>query len=185
MSLLDVVLLLLLIGGIWSGYRQGLVAQLVKLVALVLSFVVAFMYHKSLAAALMSWFPLSKISGNSSFSSLAGMLPVESAIYNSVAFFFLLIFTGFVVRWLGGFLNGIAKLPVLSLINRILGAVVGFLKNGLILALIIVIANVLPISALHQTLNRSAIASLITKNTPSISQIFTDMTKKPVSKATL
>ncbi|WP_027417756.1 CvpA family protein [Aneurinibacillus terranovensis] len=182
MSILDIVLLILLVSGLWSGYRQGLIKQLIKLVAFVFSFAIAFLYHKSFGVKLMEWFPLSKFTGSGTLSTVGGMLPVENALYNFLAFFILLVATSFLIRWLGGFLNGIANLPVLSTINRWLGGAVGLIKNGVILLLLLVIAYALPITALHQTMENSFIASYAVKSSPGIVQMFKDMVKKPEPK---
>ncbi|WP_047150537.1 CvpA family protein [Aneurinibacillus tyrosinisolvens] len=94
MNILDGILIVILLLSIWSGYRQGLVLQLVKLAGLVLSFAVAFFYYKQLAVKLMEWFPLSKLQSAGSFSAIGELPFVQHGLYNVIAFFILASLTG-------------------------------------------------------------------------------------------
>lgn len=178
MSMLDWSILLLLVLGMWAGLRQGLMLQLVKLVTLVASYGIALLFYKPVSQQLMVWFPLSSQTGKDMLSTIDGIFPVQQMIYYSIAFALLFIVTGIVLRWFGAILNEVAKLPVLSAFNRLGGGILGLLKSGLIMLLLLVLAYALPIPGVHQSIDQSVLGSYAVKQSPEILNIFQGMMKK-------
>jgi uncharacterized membrane protein required for colicin V production len=181
MNILDVIILILLLVSVWRGYRQGLVGQLVRLASFIVSFVVAFIYYRPFAAQLAEWLPLSKLKVSGSFGAVAGAPLVQHALYNIVAFALLAFVAGAVVRLIGGLLEGIADLPVLSIVNRLAGAVIGFVKIGLVLFLILAVASVLPVPTIQQTLNHSLFASYAASSSSDLLQWIKELIQNPLS----
>jgi uncharacterized membrane protein required for colicin V production len=181
-NILDVILIVLLLISIWRGYRQGLVGQLVRVVSLALSFVVAFLYYRQVAAKLAEWVPLAKVDANSSLGQVVGFPFVQQVLYNIAAFALLSLAVGLTVRFIGGFLNGAAQLPVLSLVNQLAGGAIAFVKSGLILFLILTVATLLPIPAVQQTLNESLLASYVATHSSDVVQWVKEMIQNPIQK---
>lgn len=181
MNILDIIVLVLLIVSVWRGYRTGLVAQLVRVTSFIVSFVVAFMYYRPVAATLAEWIPISSAEAGGSFGTVAGFPFMQQALYNIGAFVLLAFAAGLAVRLVGGFLEGVTKLPGLSIVNRITGAVIGGVKNGLILFLILAVASLLPITAMHKTLDESLFASYATTYSSELLQWVKEMIENPLS----
>lgn len=175
MSILDWSILILLLLGLWTGYRQGLMLQLVKLVTLVASYGVAFLFYKPFAQQLTQWFPLSTQSGKGMFSSVAGILPIQQILYYSISFALIFIGAGIVLRWVGSILNAVANLPILSIVNHLGGGFLGLVKSSLILLLLLVIAYALPLSDVHQAIDGSVLGSYAVKKSPGLLQFFQDL----------
>lgn len=178
MSILDWSILILSLLGLWTGYRQGLMLQLVKLVTLVASYGVAFLFYKPLAQKLTEWFPIATQSGKDIFSSVAGVLPIQQMIYSSISFALLFIGAGIVLRWVGSILNEVAKLPILSIINRLGGGFLGLVKSSIIILLLLVIAYALPLPAVHQAIDGSMLGSYAVKKSPGLLQFFQELIPK-------
>lgn len=172
MSILDWSILILMLLGLWTGYRQGLMIQLVKLVSLVASYGVAFLFYKPFAEKLTQWFPFTTQSGKDMFSSIAGALPIQQILYYSISFALLFIGAGIVFRWVGSILNAVANLPILSIVNHLGGGFLGLVKSGLILLLLLVIAYALPIPEVQQTIDDSVIGSYAVKQSPGMLELF-------------
>lgn len=181
MNILDIIIVVLLLFSIWRGYRTGLVGQLVRVASVILSFIVAFMYYRPVAAQLAEWFPLSKVQANGSFDAVAGFPIVQQALYNLVAFALLAFVVGLAVRLVGGFLDGITRLPGISLLNRLVGAVVGLVKNGLILFIILAVASLLPSPAVQQSLSQSLFASYAQSYSSDMVGWVKDLMQNPLS----
>lgn len=181
MNILDIVILVLLVLSVWRGYRTGLIGQLVRVASFIASFVVAFMYYRPVAAKLAEWGPLSSAEASGSFGAVAGFPIVQHAIYNIVAFALLAFATGLAVRLVGGFLDRITKLPGLSIVNRLAGGIVGAVKNGLILFIILAVASLLPIPTVQQTLDTSLFASYATTYSSDLAQWVKEMIQNPLS----
>lgn len=106
---------------------------------------------------------------------------MQQALYNIAAFVLLAFAAGLAVRLVGGFLDGVTKLPGLSIVNRIAGALISVVKNGLILFLILAVASLLPIAAMEKTLNESFFASYSTTYSSELLQWVKEMIENPLS----
>jgi uncharacterized membrane protein required for colicin V production len=172
MSGLDWVILFILVLGLGIGLKQGLMIQLVKLVTFVASFGIAILFYKPLSKLLATWFPISQESGANLFSSIAGSEPIAGVIYSSVSFVLLIIVSGIILRLIGSILNGVAELPIVSTINHLGGGLLGLALSGLTVFLLLMIAYVLPIPTVQQTINESIIGTYVLDNAPGILQFF-------------
>lgn len=181
MNILDIVVLVLLLVSIWRGYRTGLVGQLVRVASVILSLIVAFMYYRPVAAQLAEWFPLSKVQASGSFEAVAGFPIVQQVLYNIVAFALLAFVVGLTVRLVGGFLDGITRLPGISLLNRLIGAVLGLVKNGLILFIILAVASLLPNPTVQQSLEQSFFASYAQSYSSDMMEWVKELMQNPLS----
>lgn len=133
MSFIDIVLLILLGGFILFGFWFGVIHTLGALVGTIAGAYIASHYF-----SLVAIFIQDKIGGN---------LPVLKIIT------FILIFT--VVNRLVGLLfylaekvfNVLAIIPFLKTINRLAGAVLGFIEGALVIGLILHVAGAIPLSS--------------------------------------
>lgn len=166
MSILDVIITVMLLLSFWQGWRQGFVMQLTKIVGLILSAVVAFQYHRPVAEQLERWIPLSGM--GQSASSFASSPFVQNGLYNIVAFLLLSFVTGLVVRYIGSLLNSVAQLPVLSLINRLAGSVIAFVKTGLVFLLVLAVVSLIPVEGVQHILAGSSFAAYVKQEMPTI-----------------
>jgi len=182
MSILDWIIFILLVLGLATGYKQGLMIQLVKLVSFFASYVIALLFYKPLSKVLVEWFPISQESGSNLFSSLASSEPIAGFIYTSAAFVLLLIVSGIILRLIGVILNGIAQLPVISTFNQVGGGIMGFIKNGLAIFLLLMIASALPLPAVQQTIQESVFGTFVVENSPGVLKFFKEIIQENPSE---
>jgi uncharacterized membrane protein required for colicin V production len=163
MHVLDVIILILLIGGLLRGYRRGLILQAASLAGLVLAWVVAFQFTGDVVPVLQKNVPLPEsVTGNG----LLRLLPLERALYSVIAFLLLFFGTKLVVSILSGVLNQLAQLPVLSLLNRIGGLILGGLQSVLLLWLMVNLLHYLPWETGQAAVQQSAIAQKMLVSSP-------------------
>ncbi len=119
MSIIDIILLILLIYAMYNGYRKGFIGQLTKLAALLLGIWGA-IHFSHLTSSLIQQY----------FSETTKFLPL-------IAFgiTFLVVVMG--VHFIGVLVEGFAKMVMLGLPNKILGALFGMLKAALIISVIL------------------------------------------------
>ncbi|TDQ39173.1 CvpA family protein [Aureibacillus halotolerans] len=172
--MLNLVLLLILFIGIMVGLRRGLILQVVHLAGLVLSFVVAFMYYKELGEKITLWVPYSGAE-EGAFSLFENAPFLEQAFYNGVAFAILFFVTKVILQILGTMLDFLADLPILHGINRILGAVFGFVEVYLIVFVLLYVGALLPVEQVQEAIDHSSIAKNIIEQTPILSQQIKDL----------
>ncbi|EIT85416.1 Colicin V production protein [Fictibacillus macauensis ZFHKF-1] len=175
--MLNLVIIILLVGGFLIGLRRGLIMQAVHLVGFIAAYVVAYLYFRDLAPHLKLWIPY-PISDESSLSNVINNMPIEDVYYNAIAFLLLFIATKIVLHIIGSMLNFLAELPILRTINRWLGGVLGFIEVYLIVFLLLFVASLIPSGGVHDTYEKSSVGKAIVQNTP----VFSDKVKELWSK---
>ena len=168
--MLDIIILVLLIAGLVTGFKRGLIVQLIHMTGFIVAFIAASMNYDKLADKLILWVPFPKMGDSSSFSLLLGSEGVENAYYNAIAF--LVIFFAVKIIWqiIGSMLDFIAQFPILNVLNRWGGGVLGFLETYLIMFVLLYLAALLPIQAVQEQIQGSFLAESIIMNTPYFSE---------------
>ncbi len=126
--MIDTIIIILLLLGVISGYRSGLISEVTSLIALLLGFIAA--YHFSGITAEF----------------LTEILGVGGRFLSILAFIVTLILVMMLIIGLGKLVEKFTESLMLGFFNRIAGGVFGLLKSALILSLIIMMLNFLKIS---------------------------------------
>lgn len=163
--MIDIILLIVLIGGFLIGLKRGLILQLVHLTGFIVSFLVAYFYFGELAPHLKLWIPYPSLSDSSS-NIVLSMLNVEDIYYRGIAFAILFFGTKLAMQILGSMLDFLADLPLLRTVNRWAGGALGFIEIYLVVFLFLFIAAIVPIDSLQTALHKSFIAQGMVKHTP-------------------
>jgi membrane protein required for colicin V production len=149
-SILDIVLVLILLGFAWKGYKQGLIEALSSLLAIMIGLYAAYRFYGTGAWWLSHW---------------TGWGQTFSRIL-----VFIIIFIA--INWLVNYLCYLAdrffqlifKLPFVRTLNKILGALFAILEGIIILVVLIFIFKSIPVSTtLTQAVNTSLVATYLVK----------------------
>lgn len=119
MNLVDIVILVILGIFLLKGVLRGLLKEVCSLLGLVCGGLLAFYLHLPLA----QW--------------LEGLFHWPSQLCVTLAFLIVFISTILIFGALGYVLNRFVKLPLLGGVNRLTGAIFGFLQGVILLALIL------------------------------------------------
>jgi membrane protein required for colicin V production len=120
MALLDIILGLLLLLGLWKGLKNGLLIELASIVALI--------------AGIYGAIHFSYIAGEY----LSQQMNWEERYIDSAAFLVTFILIVIAVHFAGKLLTKVANIAMLGLLNKIAGAVFGALKVALIVGAILI-----------------------------------------------
>lgn len=123
MALLDIILGLLLLLGLWKGFTNGLLIELASILALI--------------AGIYGAIHFSYIAGDY----LTQQLNWEERYVTITAFTVTFLLIVIAVHFAGKLLTKIANIALLGLLNKIAGAVFGALKVAVILGAILVFFN--------------------------------------------
>lgn len=116
---MDILLLIILAVGFISGLFSGAVKQVISLAAFLIGFVVACLYYQRLADVMTD------------FLSMAALCKV-------VAFVLLWVVVPIAVKVIASLLTSVLNfVPVLGLLNRLLGGLLGMVKYSLVLGALI------------------------------------------------
>src|SRR5699024_12256105 len=89
--------------------------------------------------------------------------------YNAVGFALLFFIVQLVIRKMASMLNLFTKLPVIGFLNRIVGAILGFVQIYLVTFVIILLLFLTPIGKTKSLVEESNLAKKILNSTPVIS----------------
>lgn len=171
--MIDIIILFLLLMGTLVGLKRGFILQFIKLISFVVSILVASLFYQSLAPQL-TWIPAPNFSGGQAqLAFFSGNL--ETAYYNTIAFIILFILTKILLAIIGGLLTAIASIPVIKQVNKLLGAVLGFLETYLFVFILLFVAALLPVDALQTMMSKSMLADVIVNSTPYLSGLVKDL----------
>ena len=142
-TVVDIVIIITMICGVFLGMRKGLIKSVVNLVGLVLVFVISFSLKTSIANIMIDNLPFFDFDGLSALSIL---------VYNVIAF--MIVFTVLysilrIVLVITGIVDALLKLTVIWIIpSKIGGAIVGFFE-----ALVLVFLALFIMTQFNQTNN--------------------------------
>ncbi|HLR41192.1 MAG TPA: CvpA family protein [Virgibacillus sp.] len=168
--MVTLVLLLFLLFGFLMGLKRGFILQVFHLVGFIIAFIVAVVYYGKLAPRLALWIPYPELSGDSSWAQFLQSLPLEKGFYNAIAFAIIFFATKIVLQIIASMLNFVTYLPILHSINKLGGAILGFVEVYLILFIILYILALTPIAGVQSWINDSSLALFIVEHTPFLSE---------------
>lgn len=168
--MLNILLLVLLIGGIIVGAKRGFVVQLIHMVGFVIALVAAYTYYKPLSEYFVLWIPYPAINENSQFTLVVDQLDLDQTFYQLLAFAIIFFVVKFALQLIASMFDFLKYLPVLGFFSKILGAVLGFIEAYILLFIFIYVFALLPIDAVQNQLENSGIAQAMLEHTPYFSE---------------
>lgn len=169
----DIIVVVLIAFSAYIGYKKGFVKTVSKLCCLVISIIVAKILHPIINVYVMESslgdFINEKITmqtdsmfnGLPSFLQTAGDYTANSianSVVNIVTILLIIVITYLIAKIIVNALNIIAKFPVISLFNRLLGLSAGFFVGVFIVYLILSILIITNVQDVQKWLENSIIA---------------------------
>ena len=164
--MIDILLLLILLIGVFTGLKRGFILQLFHLIGFIVAFIVAALYYDDLSPKLTLWVPYPALPEDATWAVFVENLPLEQAFYNAVSFAALFFGVKIILHIIASMLDFVSELPVLNSLNSVLGGVLGFVETYVIMFVILYIAALVPLEMVQNALDGSLIAQLIIEHTP-------------------
>ena len=161
--MISIIILLVLIFGFFMGLKRGFVLQLMHLVGFIIAFVVASLYFRKLASQLPYWIPYPDIGSDQIWAVFLNSMPLENAFYNAIAFAIIFFATKIILQIIASMLD-------FRSVNKILGAILGFVEVYFITFIILFVLALLPIESIQVKIKSSFLATLIVDHTPILSK---------------
>lgn len=152
MNWLDIVIGILLIGGIFSGFKNGVIGEIATLAGLILGI---------WGAVRFSWWTADVLAD----------LGIGSDYMHIISFVVTFIVIVVVVQVLAAFLNKLMESLALGFVNRLAGMAVGVLKSALIISVILFVVDILDDEARvikHETREESLFYEPLSQLVPTI-----------------
>ena len=164
--IIDILLLIILAYGLLKGLTRGGVLQLFSLIGFIVALIVARIYAPDLGNIISSIIPSSDPETDNA---------VWTMFYNAVGFALLFFIVQLVIRKIASMLNLFTKLPVIGFLNRIVGAILGFVQMYLVAFVIILLLFLTPIGNTKALVEESNLAMEMLNSTPVLSDFFKTM----------
>lgn len=174
MSIIDIGIILFILCFILIGAKQGLIKTGVSLVALIIVFVISYVFKEHIGNFLCKYLPFFNFSGN-----IKGLVSLNILIYQLAGFFIILgvlmgIYT--IIMTLTGWIQKLVNMTILlKLPSSIGGGIIGLIEGYLVTFLILLIAMI-PMQTMT-LLKESKLADFILNKTPIVSESTSDLTK--------
>lgn len=168
--MLDLLLIVLFISGIITGYRRGLIVQAIHMTGFIAAIIIAYLYYKDLAEKFVLWIPYPGVTADSKLSFAVGELDLDVTFYRLLAFVLIFVVVKFGLQLIASMFDFLKYLPVLGFLARLSGAVLGFFEFYIAIFLILYVAYLLPIDFIQTIIQKSIIASGMFEHTPLLSE---------------
>ena len=170
--MLDLILLILLALSLAIGAKRGFVVQVVHLLSYLVALVVAFIYYKPLAQKFVLWIPYPGFSEDTTMTLVLDSLDIDRTFYRVFAFAIIFFVVKIALQIIGSMFDFLAHLPVLSSLNYVLGAILGFVEAYLLLFIALYVLALVPLEGIQSFTDSSFITKLMLEHTPIISGMF-------------
>lgn len=149
MTFFDLIILLILFGFIWFGFWFGLIHTLGGLLGIIFGAVLASRWYESVAQKFLSLF--------------GGNIDLARVICFIILFIIIWRLVILLVGLIDKIFHFVAFIPFLKTINRLAGAIFGFLEGALIVGLILFFLTKFPVGGLGELIANSDIAQFVIK----------------------
>ncbi|WP_042474841.1 CvpA family protein [Bacillus ndiopicus] len=170
--MLDIILLVVLLISCIIGAKRGFIVQVIHLGSFLIALLVAYIYYKPLAQKFVLWVPYPGFTEDATMTLVLDTLDVDRTFYRVIAFALIFFITKLVLQIIGSMFDFLTYLPILGSLNRLLGAVFGFVEFYFIIFIALYVFALLPVEVVQNVLNKSILTSLILEHTPVVTKMF-------------
>lgn len=172
--MVDLFILLVLFIGVYSGYKKGIVLQLLEAIGYVVAVIFAMDYYKLISGYFYLLIPyptpFAPESNPYLYYNEEFMFSMDRAYYDLLGFLAVFLIGWAVVKFLAKFISyTLEKLRAPEPLSGIGGGLVGFLVNYLGIFFIFVILTTIPYGFVQNNLKDSIIADKMITSTPKVS----------------
>ncbi|BAQ11680.1 colicin V production protein [Bacillus sp. OxB-1] len=168
--MLDLLIIFLLLGGLITGFRRGLIVQVIHMTGFIIALVVAYKYYKQLADKFVLWVPYPGVTAGSKLSLTVEQLDLDQTFYRLLAFVIIFLAVKFILQLLASMLDFLKYLPVLGFASRLGGAALGFVEFYILIFLVLYVLVLLPIDLIQSFVGKSLLADAMFEHTPLLSE---------------
>ncbi len=168
--MLDLLIIILLFGGLVTGFRRGLIVQIIHMTGFIIALIVAYTYYKQLAEKFVLWIPYPGVTAGSKLSMTVDKIELDETFYRLLAFVLIFLVVKFVLQLIASMFDFLTYLPVLGFFARITGALFGFIEFYILMFLVLYLLAMLPIDFVQDKLSHSLLAKSMFEHTPLLSE---------------
>lgn len=166
----DLLIAFLLLGGLITGFRRGLIVQLIHMTGFIIALIIAFSYYKTLAEKFVLWIPYPGVTASSKLSFAVEELDLDQTFYRLLAFVLIFFVVKFILQLFASMFDFLKYLPVLGFFSRLSGALLGFVEFYILIFLAVYVLAMLPFDFIQDNLSKSILSKAMLEQTPMLSE---------------
>lgn len=168
--MLDLIIVFLLLGGLITGFRRGLVVQAIHMTGFIIALIVAYIYYKPLAEKFVLWVPYPGVTANLKLSWAVEQIDLDETFYRLLAFVLIFLAVKFVLQLIASMFDFLKFLPVLGFLARFGGAALGFVEFYILIFFVLYVFAMIPLDFVQGIIDNSILANAMFEHTPIISE---------------
>ncbi len=137
-AIVNIVIILVIVFGALEGYKKGLFESIIRFFGFIIACILAFAFKNKLSVLMYTYLPFFKFGGE-----IKGITAINILLYELLAFIIIFIVVTLVINLILKMTNAIEKIvkaiPIIGLIDQLLGAVIGLIDSIVVLYLVIFI----------------------------------------------
>ncbi|MEK4486670.1 CvpA family protein [Psychrobacillus sp. FSL H8-0484] len=169
--MIDIIILILLLAGLITGARRGLIVQLIHMTGFIIALIVAYTYYKPLAEKFVLWIPFPAITTGSKLTIAVDSLDLDQTFYRIIAFAIIFVAVKFALQLLASMFDFLKYLPILGFVSNIVGAILGFIEFYFIMFVLLYVLALLPIDLIQNLIANSVLTGWMLEHTPILSEL--------------
>ncbi|MDO4432253.1 MAG: CvpA family protein [Aerococcaceae bacterium] len=170
--MLTFIIILTLVYGFYTGYRRGVIMQVIRLIGYIVSAIVATKFSAPLSKIVEMLIPFPSIQANSNLVlyNEATRFLVDQAFYRAITFMFLMLVGWLLTNFIGTFFTKVIYYDVFKFANHLGGGLVNLLITYGLIFFVLFILSLIPIEFIQQQFVDSPLAYWIVSQTPIVSE---------------
>ncbi|MHA6259407.1 CvpA family protein [Sporosarcina sp. CAU 1771] len=168
--MLDLLIVFLLLAGLITGFRRGLIVQIIHMTGFIIALLVSYKYYEMLAEKFVLWIPYPGVTAGSKLSFAVEELDLDETFYRLLAFVLIFIIVKFALQLIASMFDFLKYLPVLGFVSRFVGAALGFIEFYLLIFFVLYLTAMLPIDMIQNFMENSILKDAMFEHTPILSE---------------
>lgn len=162
---MTLILLLIILIGLFVGYRRGIVLQFLHLIGTVSALVIASLNYDTLGSKLYLIMPYPSSAQETPNAALTDVANLEYAYYYMFAFFIIFIVSKIAIQMIVSGFDYFQQITPNGLISTIGGTVLGLIEIIYILAIVLFFIATIPFAPVQASLAESGLGTFILEHT--------------------
>lgn len=166
--MLTLLIIIILLLGLYTGYRRGLVLQMIRLVGYIITFVLATKYFQPLSEIVEMLIPFPSVQPDTELAIYdeAVSFLIDDAFYRVITFILIGIIGWVITNFLSMLFTRVMYYDLLNHVNAIGGGIVNLFITYVIIFFFLFVMSLIPIEFIQQQFVDNPIAYNIIANTP-------------------
>lgn len=176
-AMLTIFIIIAVVLGFYTGYRRGLIMQVIRLIGYIVTFILATKYYDTISTYVEMLIPFPAVQQGSYLAiyTESESFMLDQAFYNAITFLLIGIVGWLVTNFLAMFFTRLSYYDVMKYANYIGGGFINAMVTYVIIFILLYILSLIPIEFIQQQFVDNPLAFWIVDRTPFLADFAKEM----------